>query len=191
MEGIKMVKAQILKDAIDWVYSLRVDTKEVEPEVEDYLAGLVKEENVPLLVQWLHSDIIALCLEEKERDNKYALATRIYRRLHDDIKVTHIQYKKLIDELDVRMSWKKTISVLARFKKEDAYYKALNNVSTIINYSFYDKDLYQLALVFSTTDKARYRESIKELLTDCNFHSTCEDFENGRFEEYLQVGLSS
>lgn len=186
-----MVKAQIFKDAIDWVYSLRVGTKEVEPEVEDYLAGLVKEENVPLLAQWLHSDIIALCLEEQERDNKYALATRIYRRLHEDIQVTHIQYKKLIDELDVRISWKKTISNLARFKREDAYYKALNNVSTIINYSFYDKDLYQLALVFSTTDKARYREIIKELLTDCNFHSTCEDFENGRFEEYLQVGLSS
>ena len=29
-----MVKAQILKDAIDWVYSLRVGTKEVEPEVD-------------------------------------------------------------------------------------------------------------------------------------------------------------
>lgn len=191
MEGVKMVKAQILKDAIDWVYSLRVGTKEVEPEVGDYLAGLVKEENVPLLAQWLHSDIIALCLEEKERDNKYALAARIYSRLHEDIRVTYIQYKKLLDELDVRISWKKTISNLARFKKEDAYYKALHNVSTVINYSFYDKDLYQLALVFSTTDKARYREIIKELLTDCNFHSTCEDFENGRFEEYLQVGLSS
>lgn len=186
-----MVKAQIFKDAIDWVYSLRVDTKEVEPEVENYLAELVKEENLPLLAQWLHNDIIAICLEEKERDNKYALAARIYSRLHEDIKVTYIQYKRLIDELDVRISWKKTISNLARFKKEDAYYKALNNVSTIINYSFYDKDLYQLALVFSTTDKARYREIIKELLTDCNFHSTCEDFENGRFEEYLQVGLSS
>lgn len=186
-----MVKAQIFKDAIDWVYSLRVGTKEVEPEVEDYLNGLVKEENVPLLAQWLHSDIIALCLEEKERDDKYALAARIYSRLHEDIKVTYIQYKGLLDELDVRISWKKTISVLARFKKEDAYYKALHNVSTVINYSFYDKDLYQLALVFSTTDKARYREIIKELLTDCNFHNTCEDFENGRFEDYLQVGLGS
>lgn len=85
----------------------------------------------------------------------------------------------------------KDYKCLARFKKEDSYYKALHNVSTVINYSFYDKDLYQLALVFSTTDKARYREIIKELLTDCNFHSTCEDFENGRFEDYLQVGLSS
>lgn len=186
-----MVKAQIFKDAIDWVYSLRVGTKEVEPEVGDYLAGLVKEENVPLLAQWLHNDIIAICLEEKERDNKYALAARIYSRLHEDIRVTYIQYKGLLDELDVRISWKKTISVLARFKKEDSYYKALHNVSTVINYSFYDKDLYQLALVFSTTDKARYREIIKELLTDCNFHSTCEDFENGKFEDYLQVGLSS
>lgn len=186
-----MVKAQIFKDAIDWVYSLRVGTKEVEPEVEDYLAGLVKEENVPLLAQWLHNDIIAICLEEKERGDKYALAARIYSRLHEDIKVTYIQYKKLLDELDVRMSWKKTISVLARFKKEDSYYTALNRICTVIDYSFYDRDLYQLALVFSTTDKARYREIIKELLTDCNFHSTCEDFENGRFEEYLQVGLSS
>lgn len=61
-----MVKAQIFKDAIDWVYSLRVDTKEVEPEVENYLAELVKEENLPLLAQWLHNDIIAICLEEKE-----------------------------------------------------------------------------------------------------------------------------
>ena len=85
-----MVKAQIFKDAIDWVYSLRVGTKEVEPEVEDYLAGLVKEENVPLLAQWLHNDIIAICLEEKERDDKYALAARIYSRLHEDIKVTYI-----------------------------------------------------------------------------------------------------
>lgn len=50
---------------------------------------------------------------------------------------------------------------------------------------------YQLALVFSTTDKARYREIIKELLTSCNFHSTREDFENGRFEDYLQAGLNS
>ena len=186
-----MVKAQILKDAIDWVYSLRVDTKEVEPEVEEYLAGLVEEEKLPLLAQWLHNDIIAICLEEKERDNKYALAARIYSRLHEDIKVTYIQYKRLLDELDVRISWKKTISVLARFKKEDAYAKALNRICTIIEYSFYDKDLYQLALVFSTTDKARYREIIKQLLTSCNFHSTCDDFENGRFEDYLQVGLNS
>lgn len=186
-----MIKAQIFKDAIDWVYSLRVDVKEVEPEVEDYLAGLVKEENVPLLAQWLHNDIIAICLEEKERDDKYALVARIYSRLHEDIKVTYIQYKGLLDELDVRMSWKKTISVLARFKKEDSYYTALNRICTVIDYSFYDRDLYQLALVFSTTDKARYREIIKELLTGCNFHSTCEDFESGRFEDYLQVGLSS
>lgn len=186
-----MLKAQILKDAIDWVYSLRVDTKEVELEVENYLAGLVKEENLPLLAQWLHNDIIAICLEEKERDNKYALATRIYSRLHEDIKVTYIQYKGLMDELDVRISWKKTISDLARFKKEDSYYKALSRICTVIEYSFYDKDLYQLALVFSTTDKARYREIIKELLTSCNFHSTCEDFENGRFEDYLQTGLNS
>lgn len=186
-----MVKAQIFKDAIDWVYSLRVGTKEVEPEVGDYLAGLVKEENVPLLAQWLHNDIIAICLEEKERDDKYALAARIYSRLHEDIKVTYIQYKKLLDELDVRMSWKKTISVLARFKKEDSYYTALNRICTVIDYSFYDRDLSQLALVFSTTDKAKYREIIKQLLTSCNFHSTCDDFENGRFEDYLQVGLSS
>ena len=103
-----MVKAQILKDAIDWVYSLRVDTKEVEPEVENYLVGLVKEENIFLLAQWLHNDIIAICLEEKERDNKYALAARIYSRLHEDIKVTYIQYKRLLDELDVRISWKKS-----------------------------------------------------------------------------------
>lgn len=186
-----MVKAQILKDAIDWVYSLRVDTKEVEPEVENYLAELVKEENLPLLAQWLHNDIIAICLEEKERDNKYALAARIYSRLHEDITVTYIQYKKLLDELDVRMSWKKTISVLARFKKEDSYYTALNRICTVIDYSFYDRDLYQLALVFSTTDRARYREIIKQLLTSCNFHSTCDDFENGRFEDYLQAGLNS
>lgn len=191
MEGVKMVKAQILKGAIDWVYSLRVGTKEVEPEVEDYLVGLVKEENISLLAQWLHSDIIALCLEEKERDNKYALAARIYSRLHEDIKVTYIQYKRLLDELDVRISWKKTISVLARFKKEDSYYNALNRICMVIKYSFYDKDLYQLAWVFSTTDKARYREIINDLLTECNFHSTCEDFDNGRFEDYLQVDLSS
>lgn len=180
-----MEQAKILKDAIDYVFSLNKEKTSVEPEVAGYLYELVLKGNVNLLAQWLHSDIIGLCLQESKVDDQIVVATKVYGKLDDNIKGTYIKYKALLDELAVRGSWRLTISRLARYKKEDAYLDALSKLSSQIGYSFYDSDIRELAEIFSTTDKERYREIIIELLTSCNFHSVVSDFENGLFEEYF------
>ena len=79
----------------------------------------------------------------------------------------------------------------ARKIRED-FESALNNISADnisilsckIDCGFSDVDISNLALLHKNGN-AEMRDKIELLLTDCNFHSVCNDFSTGKYDDYI------
>lgn len=79
-----------------------------------------------------------------------------------------------LTENEVRADW---ASALKRVRKG-------SDLSSVIQYSFYDEDIAELAKLHKA---GRFRTKIEELLDDCNFHHEASKFYRRQYDEFLEV----
>ena len=132
-----------------------------------------EEENPPELYQatmWLHTDIVSILLDF---ENSWVDILGIIKKSKYGAEIV----KKLsVDEIKAEVALRKDfLSALRSVKLGSA-------LSRKVNYSFYAKDLGQLARLHKAN---KCRKKIEDLLTDCNYHDVCSAFINKNYEEYL------
>ena len=57
-------------------------------------------------------------------------------------------------------------------------------LSAVIHWGFYPQDLLELCRLH---EEGKHRDSIVDLLEDCNFHTECKLIYEGKYEEYRKV----
>lgn len=134
-----------------------------------------EEDNPPELYQattWLHTDIVSILLEFK---NSWMDILGIIKKSKHGAEII----KKLnVNEIKAEVALRKDfLSALHSAKLG-------SDLSRKVNYSFYAKDLGQLARLHKEN---KYRKKIEDLLTDCNYHDVCSAFINKNYEEYLAL----
>ncbi len=58
-----------------------------------------------------------------------------------------------------------------------------SELSSILGWGFYANDLTNLAIIHR--ENPELRRKIEDLLTDCNFHSECNAFKDGKYDNYI------
>ena len=84
-----------------------------------------------------------------------------------------IDWNGIIKAADIRLDFKSAL------EKVDHGY----DLSGILHYGFNDEDIHNLAIIHR--DNPDLREKIEDLLEDCNFHTECNDFNDGNYSDYI------
>lgn len=61
------------------------------------------------------------------------------------------------------------------------------HLSGALGWGFSQKDIEELAIIHKNDTVGKYREKIEDLLEDCNFHTECGDFADGKYDEYIRT----
>lgn len=61
------------------------------------------------------------------------------------------------------------------------------DLSAIVGFCFTKNDIQTLAKLHET---GKSRKKIEDLLEDCNFHSVCEDFQQGRYDQHREAKIA-
>lgn len=140
-----------------------------------------------LLGMWLKIDLIAVCLQQKLRRDQDALFDKLYWDLVSSgfwkefhLKATREEYNTLQEQLKLRGNWKNTVKRMVGNEDEGS------RVASVIDYSFTDDDIKELALIYKGATSDDVKEAIEYLLTSCNFHSVVADFSKGVFLKYIR-----
>ncbi len=73
--------------------------------------------------------------------------------------------------------------IRADFKTAFEHVDNGTELSSILGWGFSTEDIKNLAGIHKNNPE--YREKIEDLLTDCNFHTEADNFQNGNYEEYI------
>lgn len=78
------------------------------------------------------------------------------------------------DAADIRKDWAQALRSVKRGTE----------LSYRIDFGFSEVDISELAKLHK---KNKFRRKIEDLLTDCNFHTECSDFDDGLYDKYIIV----
>ena len=158
-----------LKDAlkqIDEVYG-----KGVLDEIGiNSLDDLVEDGNIKALSKVLKDELLLISLRELKKAEQEILLFKMYKCLNEralDL-LGDSFYEELLNELDIRSSWKLTVSRMVRYRDVKKREKAMMKVLNIINFNLYEVDVQKLLELFKVTRDVRYKDAIIKVLNMCN-----------------------
>ena len=171
-----MSDARDLLNTIKYVRETYGSSVLTESEV-NFLEVFTKNDNLKALSKWLKDEMLLISLREVKKAEQEILLYKMYKSLGE--KVTDFLgdsfYEELLTELDVRSSWKLTVSRMVRYrdvkKREQAIMKVLNS----INFSLYEVDVQKLLELFKVTRDVRYKDAIIKVLNMCNRDDVSKD----------------
>ena len=121
---------------------------------------------------WLKTDICAILVDYEDSKEK------VLEMIHES------KYEKEI--FDKYLKWidvEKNVEVRKDFATAFKNVKHGYDLSKILDWSFNDKDLKNLAILHK---KNKCRRKIEELLSDCNYHHVIGDFHDKNYDKYLK-----
>ena len=121
---------------------------------------------------WLNKDLIAIVLNSEKRPSLDELVKEIYHSEYGKEILLKLPIYEMRKEISTRSNWK---NALYNVKKG-------SELSGIIGYSLNENDIRTLARLHKSN---KFRRKIEELLTDCNFHEECYNFQSKKYAEYI------
>lgn len=82
------------------------------------------------------------------------------------------RWNALVRDVEIRKDWAKALEEVGNGK----------DLSWDISYGFSKNDISELANLHKM---GKFREKIEDLLEDCNFHTECSDFIDGKYDSYI------
>ena len=76
------------------------------------------------------------------------------------------------------------IAIRSNFAEYLAKVKNGTELSYPLGFAFSERDISELAKLHKSN---KFRKKIEDLLTDCNFHTECSDFENKNYSKYIKA----
>lgn len=140
-----------------------------ESEV-NFLEVFTKNENTKALIKWLKDEVLLISLREVKKAEQEILLFKMYKCLNERILdlLGDSFYEELLNELNVRSSWKLTVSRMVRYRDVKKREKAMMKVLNVINFSLYEVDVRKLQELYSASRDIRYKDAIIKVLTLCN-----------------------
>lgn len=164
-----MTGARELLNTIKYVRETYGNSVLTESEV-NFLEVFTKNENTKALSKWLKDEMLLISLREVKKAEQKILSFKMYKCLNERVLdlLGDYFYEELLNELDVRSSWKLTISRMVRYRDVKRREKAMMKVLNIINFSLYEVDVRKLQELFGASRDIRYKDAIIKVLTLCN-----------------------
>lgn len=164
-----MTDAREVLNTIKYVRETYGNNVLTESEV-NFLEVFTKNENTKALSKWLKDELLLISLKELKKVEQEILLFNMYRSLNE--RVLEILgdsfYEELLDELDIRSSWKLTVSRMVRYRDVKKREKAMMKVLNVIDFSLYEVDVRKLQELYGASRDIRYKDAIIKVLTLCN-----------------------
>ena len=164
-----MTDARELLNTIKYVRETYGNSILTESEV-NFLEVFTKNGNQKALSKWLKDEMLLISLREVKKAEQKILLFKMYKCLNERVLdfLGDYFYEELLNELDVRSSWKLTISRMVRYRDVKKREKAMMKVLNTINFSLYEVDVRKLQELFGASRDVRYKDAIIKVLTLCN-----------------------
>ena len=164
-----MTAARELLNTIKYVRETYGNSVLTESEV-NFLEVFTKNDNPKALSKWLKDEMLLISLREVKKAEQEILLFKMYKCLNERVLdlLGDYFYEELLNELDVRSSWKLTISRMVRYRDVKKREKAMMKVLNIINFNLYEVDVQKLLELFKVTRDVRYKDAIIKVLNMCN-----------------------
>ena len=164
-----MTDARELLNTIKYVRETYGDSGLTENEV-NFLEVFTKNDNLKALSKWLKDEMLLISLREVKKAEQKMLLFKMYKCLNERVLdlLGDSFYEELLNELDVRSSWKLTVSRMVRYRDVKKREKAMMQVLNTINFSLYEVDVRKLQELFGASRDVRYKDAIIKVLTLCN-----------------------
>lgn len=134
------------------------------------LDNLVEDGNIKALSNVLKDELLLISLRERKKAEQEILLFKMYKCLNERVLdlLGDSFYEELLTELDVRSSWKLTVSRMVRYRDVKKREKAMMTVLNSINFSLYEVDVRKLQELFGASRDVRYKDAIIKVLSMCN-----------------------
>ena len=121
---------------------------------------------------WLKNDISSIMVDFPNSEDD--ILNLIKNNEFGNEIISMIEMNEIRDNVNIRTDFLTALNSVKRG----------SDLSHRIGYALTPKDLSKLALLHKQN---KCRNKIEELLTDCNFHYECCQFENQNYEEFLNI----
>ena len=121
---------------------------------------------------WLSADIEAILVEYGMDEYSTIMAIINTSPCADEILSRFINVDKIFEAVEIRQDFDAALSKV----------KQGEELSSKIGWGFSSRDIRELALLHK---KRKHRKKIEDLLTECNFHTECSDFIEGKYDQYI------
>lgn len=164
-----MTDARELLNTIKYVRETYGNSVLTESEV-NFLEVFTKNDNLKALSKWLKDEMLLISLREVKKAEQEILLFKMYKCLNERVLdlLGDSFYEELLNELDVRSSWKLTVSRMVRYRDVKKREKAMIKVLNTINFSLYEVDIRKLQELFGASRDVRYKDAIIKVLSMCN-----------------------
>lgn len=164
-----MTDARELLNTIKYVRETYGNSVLTESEVK-FLEVFTKNDNAKALSKWLKDELLLISLSELKKAEQEILLFKMYKCLNERVLdiLGDSFYEELLNELDVRSSWKLTVSRMVRYRDVKKREKAMMKVLNTINFSLYEVDVRKLQELFGASRDVRYKDAIIKVLSMCN-----------------------
>lgn len=164
-----MTDARELLNTIKYVRETYGNNVLTESEV-NFLEVFTKNDNAKALSKWLKDELLLISLRELKKAEQEILLFKMYKCLNERVLdiLGDSFYEELLNELDVRSSWKLTVSRMVRYRDIKKREKAMMKVLNTINFSLYEVDVRKLQELFGASRDVRYKDAIIKMLSMCN-----------------------
>ena len=128
-----------------------------------------------LLESWAETDLsYIICKAPDPVKRKEEILAFIRSYPCGEYFLTWVDMDKVMQDAMIRRDWETAL-------RNHSY----DELDSMVSYRFGSDDIKELATLHK---KRRFRKKIEDLLENCNFHSECCDFANGRYDKYLNGG---
>ena len=164
-----MTDARELLNTIKYVRETYGNSVLTESEVK-ILEVFTKNDNTKALSKWLKDELLLISLRELKKAEQEILLFKMYKCLNERVLdlLGDSFYEELLNELDIRSSWKLTVSRMVRYRDVKKREKAMMKVLNTINFSLYEVDVRKLQELFGASRDVRYKDAIIKVLSMCN-----------------------
>ena len=164
MEKVKKEQHEVivLQNVKDLDYNI---WKKYHPEYDGK-----NEPDLNQAIIWLKNDISSIMVDFPNSEND--ILNLIKNNEFGNEIISMIEMNEIRDDVNIRTDFLTALNSVKRG----------SDLSHRIGYALTPKDLSKLALLHKQN---KCRNKIEELLTDCNFHYECCQFENQNYEEFL------
>ena len=164
-----MTDARELLNTIKYVRETYGNSVLTESEV-NFLEVFTKNDNLKALSKWLKDEMLLISLREVKKAEQEILLFKMYKCLNERVLdlLGDSFYEELLNELDIRSSWKLTVSRMVRYRDVKKREKAMMKVLNTINFSLYEVDVRKLQELFGASRDVRYKDAIIKVLSMCN-----------------------
>lgn len=164
-----MTGARELLNTIKYVRETYGNSVLTESEV-NFLEVFTKNDNTKALSKWLKDEMLLISLREVKKAEQEILLFKMYKCLNERVLdlLGDSFYEELLNEIDIRSSWKLTVSRMVRYRDVKKREKAMMKVLDTINFSLYEVDVRKLQELFGASRDVRYKDAIIKVLSMCN-----------------------